>query len=72
MRVLEVLGMSRVRSLKMMPWHHFGNFGAGPRQPMIFGLRGTARWTLRKVRGSGGKACWRAVLSGERRGGVGG
>ena len=41
LRVLEVLGMSRVRSLKMLPRQHFGNFGAGPRQPMIFGLRGT-------------------------------
>ena len=41
LRVLEVLGMSHVRSLKMLPGQHFGNFGAGPRQPMIFGLRGT-------------------------------
>ena len=41
LRVLEVLGMSRVRSLKMMPRHHFGNFGAERRQPAIFGPRGT-------------------------------
>ena len=41
LRVLEVLGMSRVRSLKMMPRHHFGNFGAGRCQPTIFGVRGT-------------------------------
>ena len=41
LRVLEVLGMSRVRSLKMMPRHHFGNFGAERPQPAFFGPRGT-------------------------------
>ena len=50
LRVLEVLGMSRVRSLKMMPGHHFGIFGAERRQPAIFGPLGVHEAVGRPVR----------------------